>query len=108
MLIHGMGLDAHWKERTTPLAFGLPLRIVGPKANNSNNKCTCLVRQNDAALLMQSSGLLRNWRDWMKALDLRDWPGANRSDSRSYREDEQQRQARKDKLSCRVNYEADH
>jgi hypothetical protein len=44
----------------------------------------------------------------MKALDLRDWLGANRSDSCSYREDEQQRQARKDKLSCRVNYEADH
>jgi hypothetical protein len=57
---------------------------------------------------LAASGLLRNWRDWIKALDLRDWPGANRSDSRSYREDEQQRHARKNKLSCRVNYEADH
>jgi hypothetical protein len=44
----------------------------------------------------------------MKAPDLRFWLGANRSDSRSYREDEQQRQERKDKLSCFVNCEADH
>jgi len=38
----------------------------------------------------------------MKALDLRFWLGANRSDSQSYREDEQQRQGREDKLSCFV------
>jgi len=44
----------------------------------------------------------------MKAPDLRVWPGANRSDSQRYREDEQQRQAGKDKLSCSVNCEADH
>src|SRR5574343_1219696 len=44
----------------------------------------------------------------MKAPDLRSWLGANRSDSRRYREDEQQRQGRKDKLSCSVNCEADH
>jgi hypothetical protein len=44
----------------------------------------------------------------MKALDLRRWLGANRSDSQSYREDEQQRQRCKDKLSCSVNCETDH
>jgi hypothetical protein len=48
----------------------------------------------------------------MKAPDLRFWLGAAvgnlGSDSRSYREDEQQRQERKDKLSCFVNCEADH
>jgi hypothetical protein len=44
----------------------------------------------------------------MKAMDLARWPGANRSDSRSYREDEQQRQRGKDKLSCSVDCEADH
>jgi hypothetical protein len=55
-----------------------------------------------------SSGLLRNWRDKIKAPDLCAWLGANRSDSRSYREDEQQRQGHKDKRSCSVNCEADH
>ena len=44
----------------------------------------------------------------MKVPDLRSWLGANRSDSRSYREDEQQRQGRKDKLSCFANCEADY
>ena len=46
----------------------------------------------------EPSGLLRKWRDWTKAWDLRRWLGANRSDSRRYREDEQQRLRRKDKL----------
>ncbi|MBS1140686.1 MAG: hypothetical protein H6R13_2139 [Proteobacteria bacterium] len=44
----------------------------------------------------------------MKVPDLCSWLGANRNDSRSYREDEQHRQGRKDKLSCFVNCEADH
>lgn len=44
----------------------------------------------------------------MKAPDLGCWLGANRSDSLSYREDEQQRQEGKDKLSCFINCEADH
>jgi len=44
----------------------------------------------------------------MKAPDLRSWPDANRNDSQRYREDGQQRQGRKDKLSCFVNGEADH
>jgi hypothetical protein len=43
-----------------------------------------------------------------KAKDLRPWLGANRSDSHSYREDEQQRHGRKDKLSGSVICEADH
>jgi len=38
----------------------------------------------------------------MKAKDSRCRPGANHSDSRSYREDEQQRQQRKDEFSCFV------
>jgi hypothetical protein len=44
----------------------------------------------------------------MKAPDLRRWLGANRSDSQRYREDEQQRQRGKDKLSCSDNCEEDH
>lgn len=44
----------------------------------------------------------------MKVPDLCSWLGANRSDSRSYREDEQQRQERKDQLSCFANCEADY
>jgi hypothetical protein len=44
----------------------------------------------------------------MKAPDLCSWLGANRSDSQRYREDEQRRQGRKDKLSCFANCEADH
>ena len=44
----------------------------------------------------------------MKAPDLYSWLGANRSDSRSYREDEQQRQGCKDKLSCFANCDAGH
>jgi hypothetical protein len=44
----------------------------------------------------------------MKVPDLRSWLGANHSDSRSYREDEQQRQGRKDQLSCFANCEADY
>jgi hypothetical protein len=48
----------------------------------------------------------------MKAPDLRAWLGAELanfgSDSRRYREDEQQRQGGKDKLSCSANCEADH
>jgi len=48
-------------------------------------------------------GLLRNFRATMKALDLCSWPGAEfanlGSDSRRYREDEQQHRGRKDKLS---------
>jgi hypothetical protein len=47
-----------------------------------------------------------------KAPDLRPWLGAAvakiGSDSRSYREDEQQRHGRKDKLSGSVICEADH
>jgi len=43
-----------------------------------------------------------------KAQDLRWWLGAKRSDSRSYREDEQQRQRRKDKLYGSIICEADH
>jgi len=44
----------------------------------------------------------------MKAQDLCDWLGANRSDSHRYREDEQHRRVRKDKLSCRADCETDH
>jgi hypothetical protein len=48
----------------------------------------------------------------MKAMDLGRWLGAEfsnpGSDSRSYREDEQQRQRGKDKLSCSGDCEADH
>ena len=47
----------------------------------------------------QPSGLLRNWRAKMKAPNLRLWLGANRSNSHSYCEDEQQRQGHKGKLS---------
>jgi hypothetical protein len=38
----------------------------------------------------------------MKTPDLRRWLDANRSNSRSYCEDEQQRQRGKDKFSCFV------
>ena len=48
----------------------------------------------------------------MKVPDLRSWLGAEfanlGSDSRSYREDEQQRQGRKEQLSCFANCEADY
>jgi hypothetical protein len=48
----------------------------------------------------------------MKTPDLRRWLGAEfantGSDSRSYREDEQQRQSGKDKLSCSANCRAEH
>jgi len=44
----------------------------------------------------------------MKVKDLHGRLGANRSDSRRYREDEQQRLARKDKLSCSYHCETDH
>lgn len=50
-----------------------------------------------------ASGLLGDWRNDMKVLDLCSWLGAAvanlGSDSRSYREDAQQHQGRKDKLS---------
>ncbi len=44
----------------------------------------------------------------MKVLDLRGRLDPNHSDSQRYRQDEQQRQAGKDKLSCSVNYETAH
>jgi len=43
-----------------------------------------------------------------KAQNLRLWLGANHSDSRRYREDEQQRHRCKDKLYGLVICEADH
>jgi hypothetical protein len=43
-----------------------------------------------------------------KAQNLRLWLGANRSDSRRYREDEQQRHRCKGKLYGSVICEADH
>jgi len=55
-----------------------------------------------------AGGRFGNWRNKMKAQDLCSWPGANRSDSRSYREDEQQRQGRKDQLSCFANCQTAH
>jgi hypothetical protein len=48
----------------------------------------------------------------MKVLDLCSWLGAEfanlGNNSRSYCEDEQQRQGRKDKLLCSVDCDADH
>ena len=44
----------------------------------------------------------------MKTMDFALWLGANRSHSRSYGEDEQQRHGVKDAFSCFGNCEADH
>ena len=43
----------------------------------------------------------------MKTMDFALWLGANRSHSRSYGEDEQQRHGAKDAFSCCGNCEAD-
>ena len=48
-----------------------------------------------------ASGLLGKLLNWMKTKDFALWLGANRSHSRSYGEDEQQRHGAKDTFSVR-------
>ena len=63
----------------------------------------CLIKNAELA-----SGLLGKLLNWMKTKNFALWLGANRSHSRSYGEDEQQRQGPEGAFSCSGNCDADH